>query len=57
MQTAVDALLNEANGSTETSKIVAVCAEVAAKHYESNATGSSNFNVVYETFEMWNKKG
>ena len=29
MQTAVDALLNESNGSTETSKIVEVCAEVA----------------------------
>ena len=31
MQDAVDALLNEANGSTETSKIVAACAEVASK--------------------------
>lgn len=31
MQTAVDKMLNEANGSTETSKIVAVCADVAEK--------------------------
>jgi len=58
MQTAVDALLNEANGSTETSKIVAVCAEVAKDYYVHNHKVTTTFNGIIETTEVWgNKKG
>lgn len=58
MQTAVDKLLNEANGSTETSKIVEVCAEVAEDYYVHNFKVTTTFNGTKETTEVWrNKKG